>query len=416
MDEKGRKGQKFILSLVLIQITIYTFLLLFHFVYTSFINPDYSIIISDQIPFYNRGKGVLFGLIPYRDIYTNAAPLSPYLWAPIVFLSMLFTWDFSPEMVNSENYMNSNSMMLSSYIFRIFFVICIILSSILLYKLEKRKNNKNAFYVALFYSINPFFLHLVSFWGSDEAIVPLLILLPIYLFEREKYTLGTISIVLGAGLKYFPILLAPLIWFYTKNWKQRMMQTGIFLTLLTAFSLPFYLLSPENFLNQFNDPVDRPGNQGILTIIQHSLGVNLEPYTFYFILFSFICVGAEALYLFIKREKWSYSRTFALLGIYLLTYQKIQVSYIAMILPFVFIFIFEKGKIKWLSGIFYVFASTFGTVANIIKEKTTSLFFIVCSWIAYSIYYLLLLYFIIFFLFQDVKKRSIVLNPNSISE
>ncbi|MHA1260329.1 MAG: hypothetical protein ACTSRO_11935, partial [Candidatus Heimdallarchaeaceae archaeon] len=85
MEEKRKKGKKNLLSLILLQVLIYTILLLFHFVYTSFINPDYGIIISDQIPFYNRGKGVLFGLIPYRDIYTNAAPLSPYLWAPIVF-------------------------------------------------------------------------------------------------------------------------------------------------------------------------------------------------------------------------------------------------------------------------------------------------------------------------------------------
>ncbi|MHA1828777.1 MAG: glycosyltransferase 87 family protein [Candidatus Heimdallarchaeaceae archaeon] len=416
MEEKRKKGKKNLLSLILLQVLIYTILLLFHFVYTSFINPDYGIIISDQIPFYNRGKGVLFGLIPYRDIYTNAAPLSPYLWVPIVFLSMLFTWDFSPEMVTSENYMYSSSMMLSSYLFRIFFVLCIILSSILVYKLEKRKNNKNAFYVTLFYSTNPFFLYLVSFWGSDEAIVPLLILLPIYLLEREKYSLATISIAIGAGLKYFPILLAPLIWIYTKNWKQRLTQTGLFLLLLAAFSLPFYLLSPENFLNQFNDPADRPGNQGILTIIQYTFGINLDPYTLYFMLFSLFCVGIGALYLFIRREKWVYSRTFALLGLYLLTYQKIQASYITMILPFVFVLIFEKGKVKWLSGSFFVFASAFGTAANIIKGRTASLFYIISSWIIYSIYYLLLVFFIIFFLFHNFEEKTSILNSSSIPE
>ncbi|MHA2256236.1 MAG: glycosyltransferase 87 family protein, partial [Candidatus Heimdallarchaeaceae archaeon] len=359
-----------ILWLILISSFIYIVTLLIHFIYTSYFNPDFQIIISDQVVFFNRGMGIIQGRIPYRDFYVNAAPLSSYLWAPLVLVSMIGTGDYSTDFVNYENYMNSSSMMILSYSFRIFFAICIILSAVLLYKLEEKRNNKYSFLIALLYCINPFFLHMASFWGSDECIVPLLILLPIYLYERGNKTLANLSIVLGAGLKYFPLLLAPLIWIYSKNWRERFFQSIIFLLGLTAVVLPFYLLSPSEFLLQFQDKITAPGNDGILTVIQEFFSINLENLSRVFPILTMMIIGSVGLILFTRREKWSYHQTVVLLLVYLIFFHKMQISYLAMIIPFLYVGLFSKGSIKILSFLLFLFGVFEGYFATRLIDGT----------------------------------------------
>ncbi|MCK5305156.1 MAG: DUF2029 domain-containing protein, partial [Candidatus Heimdallarchaeota archaeon] len=265
-------------KIILVSVAVYSIVLISLYIYSTYISTGFEIIISDQIIFFNRGVAIIDGLLPYRDVPVDAASLSPYLWAPIVFLSMFLTGNYSTEFVTSDNYFLNESMMLSSYIFRIFFAFCLIISALLLYRLVHKRNNKNALNIALLYILNPFFLYLFSFWGSDECLLPLLILLPIYLYERGNNTLATFSIILGAGFKYFPILLAPLVWIYSRDWKERSLQTLLFLIGLTAISLPFYLIAPAAFVNQFDNPIVAPGNQGLFTLIQYFSSTDINQY------------------------------------------------------------------------------------------------------------------------------------------
>ena len=388
---KIHKSRK-ILWLILISSIVYAITLLIHFIYIRYFNPDFQIIIADQVVFFNRGMGVLQGRVPYRDFYVKAASLSSYLWAPLVLVSMIGTGDYSTDFVNYENYMSSSSMMLLSYTFRIFFVICIILSAVLLYKLEEKRNNKHSFLIALFYCINPFFLHMASFWGSDECIVPLLILLPIYLYERGNKTLANLTIVLGAGLKYFPILLAPLIWIYSKNWRERFLQSIIFLLGLTLIELPFYLLSPSEFLFQFQDKITALGNDGILTVIQEFFSLSFENQSFIFPILTLFMLGFVGLVLFLRRENWSYHQTVVLLLVYLIFFHKMQISYLAMIIPFLYVGIFSKGSIKILNILLFFFGVLEGYFATrLIDRSLDRVVWQVFSWLEVSIFYILML-------------------------
>lgn len=363
-----------------------------HFIYTRYFNPDFRIIIADQVVFFNRGMGVLQGRVPYRDFYVNAAPLSSYLWAPLVLISMIGSSDYSTNFVNVENYIDSSSMILLSYIFRIFFAICIILSALILYKLEEKRNNRHAFPIALLYSINPFFLHLVSFWGSDECIVPLLILLPIYLYERGNKTIANLVLVLGAGLKYFPILLAPLIWIYCEKWKERIIQTIIFFLGLILFVLPLYLLSPSQFLLQFQDKILAPGNEGILTIIQEFFSINIESFSFIFPILTILMVGAVGSVLFLRKRHWSYHQTVALLMVYLIFFHKMQISYLAMVIPFLYVGFFSKGPIKLLNLALFFFGVFEGFFATqLINHSFKRIIWQILSWMEVSIFYILMI-------------------------
>ncbi|MCG3220327.1 MAG: DUF2029 domain-containing protein [Candidatus Heimdallarchaeota archaeon] len=388
---KIHKSRK-VLWLILISSIVYAITLLIHFIYIQYFNPDYRVIIADQVVFFNRGMGVLLGKVPYRDFYVNAAPLSSYLWAPLVLVSMVGSNSYLTHFVNYENYLDSSSMILLSYIFRIFFAVCIILSALILYKLELKRENKHAFMIALLYSVNPFFLHLVSFWGSDECIVPLLILLPIYLYEKGNKTIANLVIVLGAGLKYFPVLLAPLVWIYAKKWKDRIIQTIIFLAGLTIVALPLYLLSPSEFLSQFKDKITAPGNDGILTVIQEFFNLNIENIGFIFPILTVVMVGFVGLVLFLKRKNWSYHQTVALLLVYLIFFHKMQISYLAMIVPFLYIGFFEKVSVKLLNIALFLFGIFEGYFATrLIDHSVEKTVWQVFSWIEVSVFYVLMI-------------------------
>ncbi|MCE7749763.1 MAG: DUF2029 domain-containing protein [Candidatus Heimdallarchaeota archaeon] len=395
-------------KIILISIIIYSLTLVFHALYVSYIDPSYQVIIADQVVFYNRGKGVLYGLLPYRDFYTKAAPLSSYLWAPLILISMIFTNDYSPDLLTSANYTDSASMMFSSYVFRTFFVICLIAAAVVLYKLLELKKNKHSFWISLTFAINPFFLYLVSFWGSDESILPLLILLPIYLFEKKKSYLATIIIILGAGLKYVPIFLAPLIWIYSENWKQRIIQSVILLLGIVAVYLPFYFVDPAGFLAQFDNKIAHDGNQGILSVLQTSSAINFDEYSYVFVIVTFLLLAGFSLYFFFKKENWNYQLVNVLFMVFLLFYPKIQFSFVVLMYPFLFISIFKKRFERWISLTVLITSMISGEMANLlIKGTTENIFLISFAWIIVLLFYLSMITLLLKILLDSMLKKEL---------
>ena len=396
-------------KIILISCIIYSLTLVFHALYVSYIDPSYQVIVADQVVFYNRGKGVLFGLLPYRDFYTKAAPLSPYLWAPLIIISMIFTNDYSPDLLTYFNYTDSASMMFSSYVFRTFFVICLIAAAVVLYKLLELKENKHSFWISLTFAINPFFLYLVSFWGSDESILPLLILLPIYLFEKKKNYLAIIIIIIGAGLKYIPIFLAPLIWIYSENWKQRIIQSVTLLLGIVVVYLPFYFVDPTQFLAQFDNKIGHSGNQGIITIIQANSTFNIDNYSYVFTIVTFLLLAGFSLFFFLNREQWNYQHTNIFFIVFLVFYQKIQFSFVILMFPFLFILIFRKGIQRWIGLILIITSMIGGEMANLLINKTTeNMFFISIAWIIILIFYLSMIWLLIDNLLKFRKTEPII--------
>ncbi|MHA1400475.1 MAG: glycosyltransferase 87 family protein [Candidatus Heimdallarchaeaceae archaeon] len=364
-------------KLVLLLTIVYLFLNISFIFYCLFLNPEFKTEVPDQGNFVTRGSGVLSGLLPYRDFYTNAAPLSPYIWAFVVFVSNITLIKFD-------------------FVVRIFFSFCIILSSLVLFKIQENKKNKKSFLLSLLYGLNPYFLYLTIVWGSDECILPLLILISIYLFEKNKPTLGVICIAVGSGIKYYPILLAPLIWVYAKDWKKRILQFCILVSLLSLIFLPFYFLAPEAFLYQFKDPVQETfgGNQGILSIIQAFFTLDLEKYNLYFKLqtiFALFIVGI----LFLFKRRNNYMDAFPFISIFLIFYPKFQISYIVLLFPFLIEYILVEKRII-TSVIFYTTIFFYGDAANrLVEGRYNSLIMIICSWGLVMLFYILFFILII---------------------
>ena len=357
-------------KLLLILSSTYLFLNSVFILYCIFINPNYVTEVPDQGNFVTRGSGILSGLLPYRDFYTNAAPLSPYVWSIIVLISSLIVVKFD-------------------FVVRFFFALCLILSSLILFKIQKKKNNPKAFIMALVYGLNPFFLYLNVIWGGDECILPLLILIPIFLFEKDKPILGTITIALGAGIKYYPVLLVPLIWVYFENWKKRTIGISLFVLLVGLIYIPFYFLAPEEFLFQFKDPVQEThgGNQGILSVIQAFFSLDLEKFNLYFkITTALILLICGVFFLF--RRKNNYMDAFPFLLIFLIFYPKFQISYVVLLFPFIIEYIFIARKII-VNTVFYTLSLIYGDSANSLIEGNYSNLTMILYWGIVLVFYML---------------------------
>ena len=393
-------------KLIGFSIIIYACILIIHGFVIYYLDTQFSIFISDQLVFFNRGIGIIRGDLPYRDFYTHAAPLSPYLWAPIVLISMLFTWNNSTEYLTYETFMDSSSMLFSSYVFRVFFAICLILSAVLLYKILEKKGTKRAFWISLSYSINPYFLYLVSFWGSDECILPLLIILPIYLLEKEKYYLVTLSLIVGTGLKYFPILLLPLFFVYNHNLRSSLIQLVLFLIGIIASYLPFYLIAPEAFSDQFNYVEDNARSQGLAALDAHlsQSGLTLGS-TFEFLTLTIMFVGVISTIIILTRNTWFFEKTIVLLAPFLIFFPKIQFSYFVIIYPFIFVMIFTKTTSNFVYFILFLSSILGGIAADYILTYTgTNIFSYIAAWVITLILYSSLLFSLLHMLLYRTRN------------
>ena len=377
-------------KLVILSVCVYTIVLVVNALIVNFADTGFSILISDQLVFYNRGLGVLRGEVPYRDFYTHAAPLSPYLWFFIVIISMLLSGDFSTTALQLDTYLDSAGMVLSSYVFRVFFAFCLISSAIILYKLLELKGYQKSFWIALIYSINPYFLYLTSFWGSDECIIPLLILLPIYLLEKKKYYLASVSLIIGTGLKYFPILIVPLILIYNKRVRHILIQLSITTIGIVACYLPFYFLDSEAFLAQFNYPLDNARNQGLAAFHEHFSSSNFSPLDSYeYLTITVVLIGLFSLVLFLTRDNWSFEKTLSILILFLLLFPKIQFSYFVLIFPFLMVMIFKRNYFSVVYALTFLCSMMGGVTADyILSYEGTNIFSYISAWIITIILYL----------------------------
>jgi len=356
-----------------------TYLLAFivFLIYSLIINPNYDIAISDQNAFIIRGSGILNGKIPYRDFNNNAAPLSGYLWLPFVFLSNITKIDFG-------------------YLIRILFSSAIILSSLILYKLEKKRNNPHAFFVSLIYGCNPFFFYLIFIWGTDETLCPLLVLGPIYFFEKGKKEVGTLLIVIGAGIKYFPILLVPAIWLYSKNWKSRVLLSILFLTLLSLITIPFYVLAPEAFLSQFDDPVGNIADQGLPTIIYWFFNLEMNKINIILKLVCIIVITITGLIIILKKN-WDYSVFVLPFLAFFIFYTKFQLSYIVIIFPFLFKDFHKLSKNSVIGALIYLLSMYYGEAANaLIHIRELPIWLLIFNWFIVALFYISLISYYLF--------------------
>ncbi len=382
-------------KIAIFTILFYSFCFAVHFLYTQYIDPTYQRIIADQWIFFIRGDGLISGLIPYKDFSNAAGPLAPLMWGTIVIICRLTGLDITYE---SDSF---------SYMLRIFFIIGVIFSAIIIYRMESERKNPHAYSLTLLYCFNPFFVILATFWGSDELLVPLLMILPVYLYERGNITMGTLSIFIGTGLKYWPIIFAPLVWIYTKDWRQRIKQTILLISLLLLMLAGAYILSDGEVLKHIDRSGTAEGDHGITAVMDAMFNIGIKTYSRFFTIGTIVGLGLVGLYLFYRREDWTYHRAVALCFTYLLFYQKIQSSYMVMAYPFILAGIYLNSERRWFNLGYYFLAMMMGVAAIELIEKRARTTLVLVYWVfLFYTYYANLIAVLIIYLFDLLKEQE----------
>ncbi|MCG3218942.1 MAG: DUF2029 domain-containing protein, partial [Candidatus Heimdallarchaeota archaeon] len=265
-------------QLFLYQFGVYSIILGALILYLSLTGGELEVV-ADQLMFVRRGKVILRGDIPFiTAIAGQSAPLSYYLWVIPLLVSDFTGISYSVS-------------------FRLFFIAANIINSFLIYSIiesltqdqDHEKNEENLtttssrsvsalsipaklspFLSALIFSLNPFSIDLAIFWGSDETIAALLILLPCWLLRKRLPFLAAVVIGIGAGIKYFPVVLCAIFIFNDRprNFLLRVLLSFMAFGSVVLVYFPFYFWGDtERLVDQFNRTTIEGGNQGVLTML-----------------------------------------------------------------------------------------------------------------------------------------------------
>ncbi|MHA1912415.1 MAG: glycosyltransferase 87 family protein [Candidatus Kariarchaeaceae archaeon] len=394
-------------QLFLYQFGVYSIILGSLVLFLSLTDGDLEVV-ADQIMFVRRGKIVLRGEIPFiTAISGQSAPLSYYLWVVPILISDISGLSYSVS-------------------FRLFFIAANILTSFLIYSIVESLTQSqqedqlkddvslasansgsvsaltipaqlSPFLSALIYSLNPFSIDLAIFWGSDETIAALLILLPCWLLRKRLPFLAAVVIALGAGIKYFPVVLCAIFMF---NDRPRNFFSRVLLSLFAFGSViiayfPFYFWGDtDRLVSQFNRSTIEGGNQGVLTMLAKMEWFDMDQLPTIVRWGTILLLCTVIGLLMLKKEiNDPYLSAGPFLIIALITYSKYQFSYLLMINVFIvpFFLLSWKNVVAYFSvfltmGLFsYVFVVCYNELLLLLISVIHALSLL--YWVVYLIHY-----------------------------
>jgi len=188
------------------------------------------------------GQLLLEGKIPYRDIpigKTDYPPLISYTMMIMVFLC-------------GDNV----------FLCKLPFIIGDILIGYVLYIFTKEwqvdSDSDNAsrrnYTITLLYLFLPYPIFESSYIGRFDSIPTLFLLLTIYFLQKENYSYAGLCWGIGIMFKWFPVIIAPVIFLYFfKTHKLKDLTRFLLITCVVCLliSLPFLILAPNQYVSRY---------------------------------------------------------------------------------------------------------------------------------------------------------------------
>ncbi len=185
---------------------------------TSFGNtPDLAI-------YQERTSLILNGGLIYRDLDIEAPPLINYLLLP-------------PQIIGGE-----------WWAYEMYFSLFPILTSLGMYMVMRRWDDKRAFLAALLFVICPFAVQDATWGIQDEPMVAFFYLLPVLLLLGGHTRSSAMAVAVGFWTKFLPIVTYPITLLSIKGTKEKLLSLGLVILVSTLVVLPFLILAPEEFL------------------------------------------------------------------------------------------------------------------------------------------------------------------------
>ncbi len=296
--------------IIFVSVIIHAILLLFDLFMTHIFNKETLSgvtfgLMTDRAPdievYEARSKTILEGGVLYRDVYTENPPLIQYLLVlPYVAGGSIFAY-------------------------QIYFSAFNILSAILIYKFPLTEDKKLEFYASLLFITNPLTPIVAVLKVTDEPVCVFFFLLPIYFLLKHRLRLASLFLAVGFLVKFFPILLLPILLKEEKKWLEKLILLGITSVTIALIYLPFYIIAPDEVMHPIrryfiNQKVE---GSGLYTIIVHDADISLPDITKRLLIIPIVLT-----YGFVFKRNYDPLKSIAIIIIvFLMVYTKVHFEY-----------------------------------------------------------------------------------------
>ncbi len=191
--------------------------------YHGLIELDYGRSVDIKV-FRERGETILSGDCLYRDVRTKTPPVVNYvLVIPVLFGGSLLA-------------------------FQVFFSACVIVAALMMFELLRRRNERRASLAALLFLMNPFSYFHSTINCQDEPLIVLFFFTPLVLLLSGRFRESAVATGVGIWTKMWPLLLTPLYFFETRNWRKNLLAVALILVVSALIVIPFLVICPDDFL------------------------------------------------------------------------------------------------------------------------------------------------------------------------
>lgn len=178
----------------------------------------------DMDVYRDRAQTILDGGLLYRDVHTETPPIINYLLIP-------------PQLLGGAEL---------DWVWSAYFSFFAFLIAVLMYVTLRHYDDWLAFLVGGVVLLSPY-TFVESGTGEDESVTAFIFILAAILMLMERKRSAGAFIGAGIWTKMFPVLLFPVHFLQQRNWKDRLMVTGIVLLVTILVALPFAILCWNDF-------------------------------------------------------------------------------------------------------------------------------------------------------------------------
>jgi len=143
--------------------------------------------------------------------------------------------------------------------------------------LKEEQGEVEGYSIAAFYLLCPFPLLIGAIWGQMDVTYSLTTLLAAILFVKRRYLYSGILLGLGFGLKYFPLILAP-IFFYSVRERRSKIEflAGLISTTIFSILLPYLIWGSTGVENFVATLRNLSSDRGTLLSIPYAIEIVCE--------------------------------------------------------------------------------------------------------------------------------------------
>ena len=236
-------------------IMLFTAAFAIRIVFSFFLMHDW-----DGFVFAESAKNMLHGVTPYQTVQNNDPNIYPdsdrdmteqwYGYPPLPLL--MFTASYA---VVAFSHIQANLLpFLTNVSIKIPFIIGDLLCAYLMIVFLRKYGEKLASRAALLILFNPLLIWISSAWGMFDIWIVNFLLLFLLAIRSKNAWLAGIFLALAPQVKLFPLFFLPaIIVFFLQNipqTKKRIQFLALFFVTTLTIDIPFFISSPQGFLNQ----------------------------------------------------------------------------------------------------------------------------------------------------------------------